>query len=48
MNTYEFTVILTVQVDAFDEADAKDIVLDNFGPGEDCGVEVLEAKITKE
>ena len=48
METFEFTVILTVKVEAFDESDAKDMVLDIFGPGNDCGLEVINTKITKE
>lgn len=51
MKTNKFKFLLTVEVvvEAFDEADAKDIINDNFGPGEDCGVEIktLAIKETK-
>ena len=40
MNKYRFILAVEVEVEAFDEADAKDIINDNFGPGEDCGVEI--------
>lgn len=42
MKTEKFRFILAVEVEveAFDEADARDVVYDNFGPGEDCGVEI--------
>lgn len=40
MNTYEYVVELKVSVEAFDESDAKDLLEDAFGLGEDCGVTI--------
>jgi hypothetical protein len=40
MNKYKFILAIEVEVEAFDEHDARDIVDDTFGPGEDCGVTV--------
>lgn len=45
MNTYELTVRLSVKVEAFDLDDAKDAVLDSFGIGDDCGVEITSVEI---
>lgn len=45
METYEFEVTVTVKVDAFSEGDAKELVEDVFGPGNDCGVEVVDFNI---
>lgn len=40
MNTYRFVLAVEVEVEAFDEDDAKDLINDNFGPGDDCGVTI--------
>lgn len=40
MNTFEFAVELKVKVEAYDEADALDLLEDTFGLGEDCGVTI--------
>ena len=45
MNTYEFTIAAKVRVEAYSEADAKEIIQDTFGPGEECGVEITELRI---
>ena len=45
METYNFTLTLKVEVEAFSEEDAKDLILDVFGPGNDCGVEVVKLSI---
>lgn len=45
MNTYKFVLSVEVEVEAYDEHDAEDIVNDTFGPGEDCGVEVTKLEI---
>lgn len=47
METYEFTLSVEVKVEAYSEEDAKDLVLDVFGPGNDCGVEVVKLIIGK-
>lgn len=45
MNTYEVEVHIKVQVEAYDENDAKEIIVDTFGPGEECGVTILTSSI---
>lgn len=47
METYQLVVRLEVEVEAFDADDAKDAVLDSFGPGYDCGVEIKSAVIVE-
>lgn len=47
MNTYKFVLSVEVEVEAFSEEDARDIVQDTFGPGDDCGVEVTNLIIGK-
>ena len=46
METFELEVRLKVSVEAFDLDDAKDAVLDCFGPGDDCGVEIKSVEVT--
>lgn len=45
METYKFTLTVEVEVQAYSHEDAVDLVKDTFGPGEDCGVEVLDLKM---
>lgn len=45
MNTYVMSVVLQVEVQAFDEGDAFEAVEDCFGQGEACGLKVLEFEI---
>jgi hypothetical protein len=45
MKRYQFVLAVVVEVEAFSEADAREIVMDTFGPGEDCGVEVKNLAI---
>lgn len=40
METFRFVLAVEVEVEAFDETDARELINDNFGPGEDCGVEI--------
>jgi hypothetical protein len=40
MNRFKYEVTLHVEVEAFDESDAWDIILDNFGVGNANGVVV--------
>lgn len=42
MKTFRYQVILTVEVEAFDESDAFEALDDNFGVGEYNGLEVVE------
>lgn len=44
MNTYKFKIDLIVEVDAFDEGDAWDMVQDAFGVGENVGTRVIECE----
>lgn len=44
MDTYRYKVVLTVEVDAFDESDAWDVVQDEFGIGEQSGVTVTDCE----
>lgn len=45
MNSYTFTLHLEVEVSAYSEEDAVDILNDTFGPGEDCGVTIVKTSI---
>lgn len=45
MNTYLVSVVLQVEVQAFDEGDALTAVEDCFGPGDSCGLKVTEFEI---
>lgn len=45
MKTYVFSVMLSVEVEAFDESDARDAVKDCLGEGDFCGVEVSDFEI---
>ena len=46
MNTYLMSVVLQVEVQAFDEGDAFELVEDCFGRGETCGLKVMEFEIS--
>jgi hypothetical protein len=46
MDKYKFQVVLDVEVEAFDENDAEDVLRDIFGPGDDCGAMVTEFRAT--
>jgi hypothetical protein len=49
-NRYNFTVTLKVSVDAFDEADAVDMISDTYGAGalyEEIDVKSCEVKIER-
>lgn len=46
MNTYSMTVTMQVEVDAYEEADAVDLIDENFGEGEYAACRVTEMKIT--
>lgn len=48
METYTFEVCLTVEVEAFTESDAYDMLHDHFDTGSDAGVEILDAEFTKQ
>lgn len=47
MNTFKYRVILEVEVEAFDEADAWEAVQDAFGLGENCGTKVVDCEYTE-
>lgn len=44
MKTFKYLVELEVEVDAFDSTDARELLEDCFGLGEDCGVTIKTAK----
>lgn len=41
MDTYRFKIELEIEVDAFTPDDAEDSIKDVFGPGKECGLDVL-------
>lgn len=45
MNRYSFSVLLQVEVDAFDQADATEAVEDTFGPGETGDLNVTRFEV---
>lgn len=47
MNTYKFTVLLQVEVDAYDESDAADAVQDVFGIGDSAGLDVTNFEVVE-
>lgn len=46
MNTYIVGVSINVEVEAFSEEDAIEAVADCFGPGDSCGLNVVDFEIT--
>lgn len=44
MNRYKYQVTLVVEVDAFDESDAWDILQDAYGVGENVGTNVVDCE----
>lgn len=44
MKTFTYRVIQTVEVEAFDESDAWDMLQDAFGIGENCGTNVVDCE----
>ena len=44
MDTYRYKIVLTVEVDAFDESDAWEAVQDEFGIGEQMGVTITDCE----
>lgn len=46
MNTFMVSVMLQVEVEAFDASDAEDAVIDCFGEGDFCGVSVKDCEVT--
>ena len=45
METYEVSILLKVEIDAFSEEDALDAAHDAFGEGEVCGLNVTEYEV---
>ena len=45
MKTYTVELVIKAEVEAFDESDAKEIVSDIFGPGDDCGVKIISTNL---
>lgn len=44
MDTYKYTIKLTVEIDAFDESDAWDAIQEAFGVGETGAVNVIDCE----
>lgn len=44
MNTFTYTISMKVEVEAFDESDAMDALVDSFGVGDQYGVTVVEVE----
>lgn len=44
MNTYKYKVTLEVEVEAFDDSDAWEMLQDAFGVGENVGVTVVDCE----
>ena len=47
MKTFRYLVELEVEVEAFDENDAREALEDAFGLGEDCGVTIKSVKFNE-
>ena len=47
METYEFELKLKVQVNAYNEADALETVMDAFGVGENYGTTVVDCEYSE-
>lgn len=45
MEKFTYLVELQVEVDAYDSSDAREMVEDAFGLGDDCGVTIKSVKI---
>ena len=45
MRTFVYSVLMQVEVDAFDEDDASQAIQDCFGEGDACGLEVLNVEV---
>lgn len=45
MKTYRFSVELVVDVQAYDQFDAEEMVRDSVGIGEIAGIEVVECEV---
>ena len=45
MKTFKYIVVLQVEVDAYLDEDARDVLLDTFGPGEDGGIKIEDVTI---
>lgn len=41
MNTFRYKIVLTAEVEAFDESDAWEAIEDEFGVGEQMGVTIV-------
>ena len=45
MEEYTLTLRLTIKIDAPSLSDAYDIAMDTFGPGNNCGADVVEYEV---
>ena len=44
MNKYKYKITMTVEVEAFDESDAWDMLQDVYAVGENCGTNVTDCE----
>ena len=44
MNTYKYEITMIIEVDAFDESDAWEMLQDAFSVGENLGTRVVECE----
>lgn len=45
MKKYKLSVLVEIEVEAFTDSDAYDIVQDCFGEGNSCGLNVIEFEV---
>lgn len=45
METYKYVVVLLVDVDAFSDDDAREVLQDTFGTGPDGGIDIKDVTI---
>lgn len=48
MEKHRYEVKLVVEVEAFDRLDAEDKISEALGPGDLCGVEVVQTEVGKQ
>jgi hypothetical protein len=45
METHKYIVLLEVEVEAYTNTDANEMLEDAFAPGEDCGITIVASTI---
>ena len=46
MDNFQFHIVIHASVDAFDISDANSAIMDAFGVGDDCGVEIVSSEVS--